>query len=66
VTQLVGEIPGSVPKKVARLLGRTSHALDRADHVAERTSTAKKPKLTAACATAIQGATQDVRDTLGL
>jgi hypothetical protein len=65
VTQLVEQAGGSAPKRVRRLLKHARRALALADNAAKKATRGKKPKLTVACAAAIESAAADVRDNLG-
>ena len=62
---LVEQAGGSAPTKVRRLLKHARRAIGLADHAAKKAARGKKPKLTVACAAAVEGAAKDVRNNLG-
>ena len=64
-THLAEEAGRSVRKKVRRLLKHARRALTLAEDAAKKATRGKKPKLTVACAVAIEGAAEDVRNDLG-
>jgi DNA-binding beta-propeller fold protein YncE len=55
----------SVPKKVRRLLKHARRALTLADNAAKKATRGKQPKLTVACAAAIESAAENARGDLG-
>jgi hypothetical protein len=62
---LVEQAGGSAPSRVRRLLKHARRALALADNAAKKAARVKKPKLTVACAAAIERAAEDVRNNLG-
>lgn len=62
---LVEQAGGSAPTRMRRLIKHARRALALADTAAKKAARGKKPKLTVACAAAIEGAAEDVRKNLG-